>query len=134
MIKKVGNKYQFNVEMFNFETYSCSICNSSDRERLYAMFIEYIEFENFLHVDSKILHLAPERGLQKLLKKKYKNYVDADLYMDDVLIKNCNIHRLPFYNESFDFIICSHVLEHVDDDIKALNEINRVLKKVELLL
>ena len=49
--------------------------------------------------------------------------------MDDVLIKNCNIHRLPFYNESFDFIICSHVLEHVDYDIKALNEINRVLKK-----
>ena len=36
---------------------------------------------------------------------------------------------MPFEDEYFDFIMCNHVLEHVDDDIKALEEIKRVLKK-----
>ena len=40
-----------------------------------------------------------------------------------------DIHKMPFKENSFDFILCNHVLEHVENDINALKEIKRVLKK-----
>ncbi len=40
-----------------------------------------------------------------------------------------DIHNMPFENNTFDVILCNHVLEHVENDILALKEIKRVLKK-----
>ncbi|SUZ80169.1 uncharacterized protein METZ01_LOCUS33023 [marine metagenome] len=40
-----------------------------------------------------------------------------------------DIHNMPFENNVFDIVLCNHVLEHVKDDILALKEIRRVLKK-----
>jgi ubiquinone/menaquinone biosynthesis C-methylase UbiE len=39
-----------------------------------------------------------------------------------------DIHKIPFDKNTFDAVLCNHVLEHVADDIKAMSEINRVLK------
>ena len=39
-----------------------------------------------------------------------------------------DIHQMPFPDNSFDTVLCNHVLEHVDDDIQAMREIARVLK------
>lgn len=39
-----------------------------------------------------------------------------------------DIHQIPFEDNSFDVVFCNHVMEHVEDDIKACAEINRVLK------
>lgn len=39
-----------------------------------------------------------------------------------------DIHQIPFEENTFDVVLCNHVLEHVADDIKAMSEINRVLK------
>ena len=36
---------------------------------------------------------------------------------------------LPFENDSFDVVVCSHVYEHVPDPYRMFSEIHRVLKK-----
>lgn len=43
-------------------------------------------------------------------------------------VVHCDIEKLPFKNKAFDFVYCSHVLEHVDDPAKACNELMRIGK------
>ena len=76
----------------------------------------------------KVLHVAPEL----VFYRKFKNinswdYVTTDLSspLADVKADICN---LPFEKESFDLILCNHVLEHIENDIQAMTEIYRVLK------
>jgi len=76
-----------------------------------------------------VLHVAPEQVFYKKFKN-FKNwtYTTTDLNspLADVKANLCN---LPFKNETYDLILCNHVLEHIIDDIKAMREIYRVLKK-----
>ena len=75
----------------------------------------------------RLLHIAPEPcvvpNLQDLATRQY---VSGDLIRDDVLIQ-FDIQALPFSNQSFEVVYCSHVLQAVEDDDKALAEISRVL-------
>jgi ubiquinone/menaquinone biosynthesis C-methylase UbiE len=57
-----------------------------------------------------------------------ENYLTADLYDKNAKLK-MDITNIEYPNESFDYIYCSHVLEHIKDDKKAMQELNRVLKK-----
>jgi len=76
----------------------------------------------------KVLHMAPEQCFLKRFKKlKHIDLVTADLYSPIVDIK-ADILDLPFNNNSFDIIFCNHVLEHIEDDQKAMQELYRVLK------
>ena len=59
---------------------------------------------------------------------KNLDYTTADLYSPIVDVK-ADILDLPFPEEHFDFVICNHVLEHIEDDRKAMSELYRVLKK-----
>ena len=76
-----------------------------------------------------VLHVAPEQVFFKKFKK-FKNwtYTTTDLNspLADIKADLCN---LPFKDETYDLILCNHVLEHIIDDIKAMKEIYRVLKK-----
>lgn len=120
----------FLSETINLFEYSCPKCFSSDRDRLYALFIKNKQpirnDKNF-----KIVDIAPSKPLSKFIKYSYPlaHYRSADLYMagvDDIVdIKDMKIYP----DESIDFLICSHVLEHIDDDLKAMREIHRVLKR-----
>jgi ubiquinone/menaquinone biosynthesis C-methylase UbiE len=58
---------------------------------------------------------------------KNLNYISADLFSPIVDVK-ADILDLPFENESFDIIFCNHVLEHIEDDAKAMSELYRVLR------
>ena len=79
--------------------------------------------------NNKILHIAPEACLIKKFKENSNiEYITADLSSPLADIK-MDIHNMPFEDENFNFVMCNHVLEHVDDDIRALDEIKRVLKK-----
>ncbi len=66
---------------------------------------------------------------------KFKEYICGDYFApgyEDVYpshVKNINILNIPYDNEYFDLVICNHVLEHVEDDLKGMSEIYRVLKK-----
>jgi ubiquinone/menaquinone biosynthesis C-methylase UbiE len=76
-----------------------------------------------------MLHVAPEPALEKLFSKQIgSGYLTADLYNSNVMVK-MDITDIQYPDESFDAIFCSHVLEHVDDDRKAMSELSRVLKK-----
>ncbi|MDR1726405.1 MAG: methyltransferase domain-containing protein [Acidobacteriota bacterium] len=74
------------------------------------------------------LHVAPEPCFDKQLKKLLGNtYITADLYNPDAMVK-MDIMDIDYPDESFDAIICNHVLEHVADDQQAMREFHRVLK------
>ncbi len=77
----------------------------------------------------KVLHMAPEQCFLKRFKKlQHIDLVTADLYSPIVDVK-ADILDLPFDDNSFDIIFCNHVLEHIEDDKKAMQELYRVLKK-----
>lgn len=76
----------------------------------------------------KVLHFAPEQAFYKLFRnQKNIDYTTTDLFspLADVKADICN---LPFEDNSYDIIFCNHVLEHIPDDTKAMQELFRVLK------
>ncbi|TYA56637.1 class I SAM-dependent methyltransferase [Formosa maritima] len=121
-----GYKYFGQNEHVNVKTYSCPICGSSDRDRMYA---EY--FKRFvLPKNSKklLLHVAPAWKLNDLFLKKHFKVTTTDLMMDGVDYKLDIENMEAFNNNTFDYFICSHVLEHVANPDKALKELYRILK------
>jgi len=99
---------------------------SLERHRLLWLYL--VNETNFLDSKLKVLHVAPEQIFYKKFKKNQNwNYLTFDLKSPLADIKG-DLKSMNFENKSFDLIICNHVLEHIDDDIKALNEIFRVLK------
>jgi len=76
----------------------------------------------------RMLHVAPEPCLEKALRKRLQSgYLTADLYNPPAMVK-MDITDIQYSDETFDVICCSHVLEHVPDDMSAPGEMHRVLK------
>ncbi|MCU5375938.1 glycosyltransferase [Bacillus cereus] len=118
-------KYKF--EMWNKGTGICPVCDSMDRERLYRV---YIEMEtDLLSGNDAMLHIAPEAKLRSWFAQ-YKNitYVCGDIEPKDPLMQEIDVTRIPYENDTFDVILCGHVLQYVPDDEKAMRELYRVLK------
>lgn len=90
----------------------------------------YLQNEtDFFTKNYKVLHIAPEQEfLRRFKKMKNLDYTSADLFSPIVDVK-ADILDLPFDDESFDVVICNHVLEHIEDDKKAMSELYRVMKK-----
>jgi predicted SAM-dependent methyltransferase len=103
----------------------CPRCNSLERHRLYHLFLkEHIKEAGLL----KVLHFAPEKIITKLFKQyNHIDYLSADLDPKKGMVVE-DITQLSFPDNSFDIIFCSHVLEHIADDHKAMKEVYRVLK------
>lgn len=115
-------------EMTAHKTYTCSNCGASDRERLYAFWIEQQIQNKKLSTGAHLIHFAPEAALsKKLLELEFFDYKTADLMMDQVDYK-VDMTDMPFNDNSVDFFVCSHVLEHVDSDDKAIKELYRITK------
>jgi SAM-dependent methyltransferase len=126
---KYGYPYYGKGEMTALKTYSCLNCGASDRERLYAYWIGLQNNTNILSNNSRIIHFAPEVALSSKLKTLNRGtYHTADLLMDGCDFK-VDMIDLPFDNESYDFFICSHVLEHIESDDMAISELYRITKK-----
>ena len=77
----------------------------------------------------RLLHFAPEPAFHKIFKNCNNiSYDTIDLNSPLAEIK-ADICDLPIENDTYDYILCNHVLEHIDDDIKAMRELYRVQKK-----
>jgi predicted SAM-dependent methyltransferase len=116
-------------ETINEKNYSCPNCSSSDRDRLYARYFTQKLARLKPGMIFDLLDVAPTRSLKPfLLKYTQLRYRSADLNrkgVDDVI----DITDMHVYEDNrFDIFICSHVLEHVADDRKAISELFRVLK------
>lgn len=101
----------------------CPHCRSAERHRL-----AYVLLKDRLPTQlGAMLHFAPEPCVQRWLEPMSSDYHTADLSQPHVMHK-IDITAMPFPDASFDFVWCSHVLEHVPDDRKAMREIARVLR------
>jgi hypothetical protein len=98
---------------------------SLERHRLMWLYLK--NETDFFTAPKKVLHMAPEQCFFPLFKKlKNLDYTTADLYAPKVDVK-ADILNLPFAENSFDTVFCNHVLEHIEDDAKAMSELFRVL-------
>jgi len=99
---------------------------SLERHRLLWLFLK--ERMNFFTADLRLLHFAPEQAFYKRFQElKNLDYTTTDLNSPLADIK-ADICALPFNDKSFDVILCNHVLEHIPDDTKAMQELYRILK------
>lgn len=99
---------------------------SLERHRLMWLYLK--NDSAFFDKPLKVLHMAPEQCFLSLFKKmKNLDYTTADLYSPIVDVK-ADILNLPFENNEFDLVFCNHVLEHIEDDQKAMKELFRVMK------
>lgn len=100
---------------------------SLERHRLLWLYLQ--NETDFFDKPLKVLHMAPEQCFLSIFKKMENlDYTTADLYSPIVDVK-ADILNLPFEDNLFDVVLCNHVLEHIDDDAKAMSELYRVLKQ-----
>jgi SAM-dependent methyltransferase len=100
---------------------------SLERHRLLWLYLE--RETHFLNQGLKVLHVAPEQVFYRKFKRfQHWDYTTTDLYspLADVVADICD---LPFQDNQYDLILCNHVLEHIPNDLKAMTELYRVLKK-----
>jgi len=138
-------------ETLNYRSYRCPVCFANDRARLIMLYLESIlrgqcpkdfnvESDNIDNKKPILLHFAPEKGLTNYIKQTNRfKYITTDIrqlnrfrYITTDLSEITNvlidIQKMSIRNNSIACFICSHVLEHIKDDIKALSELYRVLK------
>jgi SAM-dependent methyltransferase len=114
----------FDVETLNMARYTCKFCYSTDRERLYTLYLK----RNALN-HQKVLDFAPGKGFEVWCRNFFgEGYSSADLYRADVDLKADITSMDVCGNNDYDWIICSHILEHVDNDLAAMAELYRILK------
>ena len=110
----------------------CPRCFSLERHRL---LFEYLKDQTaILKQRVNLLHFAPEYSLGRIFRRHDNiNYVTADLMTQHIPMfeiipdHTMSVENILFDDNTFDFIICNHVLEHVHDDRKAMSELYRVL-------
>lgn len=99
---------------------------SLERHRLLWLYLK--NETDFFTSQKKVLHIAPEQCFLDIFKNQQNlTYTTADLFspLADVKADVCD---LPFEENQFDVVFCNHVLEHIEDDKKAMSELYRVLK------
>lgn len=108
---------------------TCPYCGCNDRQRW-----QYYVLKNYSGIleagECSVLHFAAETSSSVLIRQNKKcRYITADIEEGrcDIVVDMTNMHM--FGNDTFDYIIANHVLEHIHDETKAFSELKRVLKK-----
>jgi SAM-dependent methyltransferase len=127
-LEKFGHPYApDDYETMSWRTYTCPSCGSSDRDRLYALYLlRFLAGRRGSKV--RVLDVAPGAALSPFIRSQPDVvYRSADLHaagVDDVI----DVQDMAIYADgAYDFFVCSHVLEHVEDDLKAMREFRRIL-------
>ena len=126
-----GNTYQCNICKKQLRTFIhsdaqelCPRCGSIRRSRRLWQLLD----NEFLKENQAILDFSPSRCIYRVLKQKPVHYVSSDLSEDFIADYAYDICAIPCEDASFDLILCYHILEHINDDHQAMQELYRVLK------
>tara|TARA_R110001583_G_scaffold43936_3_gene139562 strand:- start:3421 stop:4194 length:774 start_codon:yes stop_codon:yes gene_type:complete len=104
----------------------CPRCLSLERHRLMYLYLQ--EKTDFFIKNLKVLHIAPEQCFFKRFRAlENLDYTTGDLE-SPIADVHFDIQAIPFADKTYDVVICNHVLEHVEDDAKAMSEMYRILK------
>jgi SAM-dependent methyltransferase len=104
----------------------CPFCGSFERERHVYLYLKLMT--KVLSDEVRILHIAPERRLSRVLSKKRNiQYTSGDLNPTRAQVR-VDLTAIDFPDASFDVVICNHVLEHIPEDKAAMAEILRILR------
>ena len=111
----------------------CPNCLSLERHRLlWLWLVRESDIGRGAMALPKMLHIAPEVALMRKFKKMYAStpdrYITADLE-SPLADMHFDVQQIPLEAESFDAVICNHIMEHVEDDGKALRELYRILRR-----
>ena len=126
-LRRYNFQFENRFEMLNLREYTCPVCGSADRERAFALVMKKILDAN---KKIRILDIAPRSCIGDFVKKNFPlaDYKTADLFAPaDYKIDITNMPEIE--SGSIDFFICSHVLEHVADDLQAMRELKRILSR-----
>ncbi|MDD5704303.1 MAG: methyltransferase domain-containing protein [Kiritimatiellae bacterium] len=128
------DRHQVRWSLFTYETnnvlaYHCPRCGAADRTRLYALYLRQVLAGWGQNTPFHVLDIAPTSPLTRFLKRyPHVRYRSADLY-SQLADDRVDVMDMHIYADStYDFVIFSHVLEHLQDDRRALREVYRVLK------
>lgn len=104
----------------------CPYCGARDRVRWFYYVLQNII--DISKVSGRLLHFAPETGIREYIKQN----MNIDYYTGDIVAGRAmhvtDITDIQYKDDTFDYVICNHVMEHIVDEEKAVNEIKRVLK------
>ena len=106
----------------------CPGCLSLERHRMIWLYLE--RHTDLFTTHPRLLHIAPEHSLMRHFRKLYAtthDYVTADLE-SPLADEHFDVESIPMKDASFDVIICNHLLEHVNDDRRAMRELYRILR------
>lgn len=103
----------------------CPSCLSLERHRLLWLYLT--RETDLLQRPVRILHIAPEVCLMKRLRRCAADYTTADLE-SPLAELHFDVQQIPLPDNSYDVLICNHLLEHVADDRRALEEFHRILR------
>ncbi len=125
-----GNKFQCNIcykRLSRFATINndllCPACGSLSRTRQLWDFLNQQQL-----LKGKLLHFSPPSILNQVLSThKALKYTSTDYKNEFAAQHHYDITNLDLASNSFDLIICYHVLEHILQDAKAMEELYRVL-------
>ena len=110
----------------------CPNCLSLERHRLLWLWLQ--RESDLFEQRPRLLHVAPEVCLMRHLRRTYAgggneaDYVTADLE-SPLADLHFDIQQIPLEDESFDVVFCNHIMEHVEDDLQAMRELYRVMRR-----
>ncbi len=125
-----GSEHDMVDETINEAEYSCPVCGASDRDRMIISFLKIAGLREAPRGQIRILQIAPAPSISRWIETACPQvrYETTDLMMEGVTFISDIQNMTDVADESYDVVICSHVLEHVQDDRKALSEMKRILK------
>lgn len=116
----------YGSEVAHRENVLCPFDLTLERHRLMWLYLK--DHSNFFKDDLKVLHIAPEQCFHKKFQgQKNLEYLTGDL-VSPIADMHFDLHDIPLEDNRFDIVFCNHVMEHVNDAIRCMSELNRVMK------